>query len=230
MGRLKVLSHVFIAACAVGIIVSSSASAALPVLLFLPGEGVPVELKGASTTKWELQEKLGELIAGQGVQFALKFNTAGSNLGPFESWLLAAEEPIGKEKCKTTGDAAGNVLLGNEVHLVFDSLTPLGVAALFLIVENTPIDCGVLEIKLRGNLLGLITPINTEVLTSGRFKLIIRCKAMNGQPSEKTYWNAAGEARTAKLEVSAGLGFEEGCVNVNEEVALAPTKMLEIMG
>jgi hypothetical protein len=98
--------------------------------------------------------------------------------------------------CKSNGDAAGVILTGGEYHYVFDSLTTLGVAVLFLTVEVKLEGCtfGTVNVK-PGKVLCLIK----EPLVAG-LTHTFKCEQKEGKATEKTFWNDEGKEVASKLE------------------------------
>jgi hypothetical protein len=225
--------HILIAGMAVAIATGStagSAAAALPTILYLTGEGPPVEFNSLANTFATKLENGKFLLEGEGIGVNLNFPTAG-NLGTFKLTLAKVEDPQQENlPCDTAGAGAGNVVLSGAAHLVYDSLTVLGVAAL-LLFEEVIIACEAIAIRLKGNALGLIKPINREILTTEEAEFTIKCSGVAGRPEDRKWWNAAGIEQTALMEMNfAGTGFEESCLDVAGVVKLKPTKMVEIRG
>jgi hypothetical protein len=116
--------------------------------------------------------------------------TKNSVLGPFHITFSACKGLSGLVTCTGTGDATGVILSLGTAHLVYDSLTTLGVAMLLLLAPTTFV-CATVTVETKGELLCLISPINSLVL-QGTF--ICKEKAAgDGDPGEVTYWNDAGE-------------------------------------
>jgi hypothetical protein len=243
MKRVKVFLLAFVALSALAGILSGSALA-LPTLLFLGTEQVPLLINslGNATTPTELQNTGGSAIKGEGITLEITFLTASSNLGQF----LARFRKTFKEKaafhCFTTG-LTEEINVHGEVHLVYDSLSPLGVATLFLVPEFE-ISCKegaepVLEVKVKGSVLGLVKPINTEIGTTEHGEGIQACGGKNesgkaGKPVETKYWNESGTELHPALESEFGSGFKASCqligATTTSSIPLTPTKMVEIMG
>jgi hypothetical protein len=220
--RIIIMSAAVLGALAV---TSPSASAlALPTLKFLTGETYPVTFSGTTTGTAFLETAIGEKLTATETKLTgeLKEGVLGSFTADFTGVKL------GTNSCKTEGDAAGALLLKGELHLVFDSFEPLHVA-LLLLVKEFALTCGTTIIHVKGELLGLVEPINTETTT---FKVKTHCVAgKKGLQEDLTYWNDAGTKREkATLEESFGLGFEKACEEVPGEFTLTSGKMLEIVG
>jgi hypothetical protein len=227
MKRYVSLLFALLAVAAVSAVAVASASAAEPTVLFLSPETFPVELTGSNaTTATELQNAAGTL-KGEGYTLAMTEKAASEKA---YSVTFSGVNKNG-EKCNSPGAGTGSVVISaNPYKLVFDALgaeaPALGVAALFTVNELT-VECGTTKIKIKGNALGLVTPIKTE---GTAFKGILHCSATVGEPAETKFWNSAGTEETAKLEANFGSGFKKACELITGEVPLTASKMIEIMG
>jgi hypothetical protein len=243
MKRVKVLLLAFVALSALAGILSGSALA-LPTLLFLGTEQVPLLINslGNAGVATELQNTGGSGIQGEGITLEITFLTASSNLGQFLARFRKTHKTVLTDLCFTTG-LSEEINVHGEVHLVYDSLSPLGVATLFLVPEFK-ITCKEgaaegLEITVKGSVLGLVKPINTEIGTTEHGEGIQACGGKNesgkaGKPVETKYWNAAGTELHPLLESEFGGGFKASCqligATTTSSIPLTPTKMVEIMG
>jgi hypothetical protein len=235
-----------VAISALASIIASSASAAcpcLPTILLLSEGKLPILIlseKDPNTIKTELQSEA-ETLAGEGLLLDIMITNLndtsdGSYLVLF---LKVARVKGGKEKCNTAGDQSGEILIPtNLIHLVYDSLTPLGVGTLFLVAEFE-VKCGTtaepqkLKLKIKGETLGLIEPINTEA-KEGEFSLKASLHCLAGifsEPKESKYWNSSGTLTTAVLLANTGGGFEKACEEiVPTTIPIEPMTMIEIDG
>jgi hypothetical protein len=131
---------------------------------------------------------------------------AKSVLGPFHISFEKCKGEIGgisAGTCTGSGDASGTILSLGEAHLVYDSLTVLGAAVLFL-VNETSFECKsivTLKAVVKGSVLCLITPINSSANPH-----TLKCEEEKGDPKETTYWNDAGVAQTTLLLTSENGG------------------------
>lgn len=235
MRRFRVLCSALFALFVLGSVMVGSA-VALPSILFLATG--PGSLNGTNaTTTTALQGEEGQLT-GTGVELTLEANSRGLegiNLGTYLAFFKAVKHLT--KNCATPGDPSGNVLIvGNLYHLVFDTLKgaagTLGVAALFLVAQFL-IDCEGFNLKIEGSALGLVHPINKEVQTTESLSGSLLCAstvASQGKPLESQYWDDAGNPQVAKLTVTVAGIKSEGCESVGNEVALKPSKAIEIMG
>jgi hypothetical protein len=167
-------------------------------------------------------------LAGEGALLTIKLPEVPGNSGTYELLFVKVKEPTSKSECNSEGDAAGEVLIHGTFQLVFDSLTILGVASLLLINE-IPITCGSLKVKVKGSLLTLLTPLNTEILTTAEASATLHCKSL-GVPADKQWWTESGSVLQVKFEANLGTGFEAACENVAATIKLQPTRMIEILG
>ena len=93
---------------------------------------------------------------------------------------------------------------------MYDKLSPLGVAARLAVPEIKE-SCGTAtKIKVRGSILGLITPVNTIIKArSTTMQFAVHCTATVGEAEETRYWNQSGVEEHVKLEANAGVSFEK---------------------
>lgn len=151
-------------------------------------------------------------------------------LGPFHLKLSECSAKLGTMNlgtCTGLGDTESGVVLAlGEEHLVYDSLSPLGVAVL-LLVEPMHLECKSITTvltTLEGSLLCLFTPINT--LTKAPK---VHCEGEKGDAKETTYWNDAGEAKTAVLRTAEN-EKEAKDSSQSIEASLTPSHEVEIIG
>jgi len=191
MRGLRWFGFVLVAVCVVGVLVVSSASAALPQVL-PETAGKTAASTSTGTLTWETTA--GKKVSCEKVTGTSK--EAGTTpLGEFH---------INFEKCTTTvagikfvctglGDTSGNILSLGEYHFVYDTLgasetNALGIAILFL-VNTMHFECagGITLIKVEGSELCLITePHVAKTLHA------FTCAETAGVPTDKVYWNDSG--------------------------------------
>jgi hypothetical protein len=239
MRLAKTLLLIVVAVSAMASVMVASASATPPTVLLLAGEKLPVLIlseKDPNAIKTEWQSEAANL-AGEGLLLDVMITSLNDTSdGSYLMLFLKIEEKAGKkEKCNTSGDKTGEILIPtNLIHLVYDALgtgEALGVGLLFLVSEFG-LTCGAgLKVKMKGEFLGLIKPINTEAKVElGSLKGKLKCSSTFGVPEESKYWNAAGEEKKAVLLNNAGAGFESECLSILPEIPLEPMTMIEIMG
>jgi hypothetical protein len=241
MKRLKLLCLAALTVFAVAIATASSASAAapLPTLLTLTtsGEGAPVTIKSLTNTfATQLGVANANALEGKGVLVQLYWTNLNINSGLAEILLTEVlQGPKTGKKCRTPGDPIGEVLLPSttEWHLVYTTTSPLKTVILILIpeflLECEPFGTGV-KVKVRGSNISTGSPENTEVLTTEEFGSNTKCNLATTTPEITQWLNNKEETQKAKLEFNSGAGFEKGCLNVEGEVKLQPSKMIEVMG
>lgn len=172
--------------------VTASATTALPEIGLetkLSGEGTAAVLQG---TKEEVKCK-SSVSSGSATTHKVAALT-----------LTLRECSWSGSKCETSGSAEGVVSLASEV--LFVALTSK-TAGVWLLVKETTITCGFLKVKVKGNVLGSIGPL--EKLASS-FEVVLKLGKEHGTQEDTEFLNDAGEKVKAKLEVNFGGGFEKG--------------------
>ena len=213
MNKVKQLGLLVLAVCALGAVMASSAFA-LPALL--PETGLTVLASGVEAKLVTLSGT--EVLCKTGIS-ELKF-AAKSNLAPVHITFGGCTSPtLGGAKCTGLTDTAGSgtILALGEIHLVYDSLTTLGVAGL-LLIEELGFECGALAtVNVKGSLLCLISPINKKIKTTET--ALLKCEATGaktGDPKETEYWNAAGVKQTPLLLASVNSKTFESSAEIAE--------------
>ena len=113
-------------------------------------------------------------------------------LGLFHIKFTGCTGPAGVA-CTGLGDKEKEILVLGTLHIVYDAITPtLGAAALFLL-ETAHFTCLVTLIQIKGEVLCLISPINSLVKAA---KVV--CEQEKGDPKEVRYWNDKGEEVNVK--------------------------------
>lgn len=117
--------------------------------------------------------------------------------------------------CTGLAEMSGVIAFLGTVDIVYDSLSPLGAALLYLI-ETTHYECVGL-VLLHGSILCLIKSINSKVKT-----MTETCsQASKGKPSETAYWNDSEEQLKAQLLQSiSGGANEEAAWSLTAELTL----------
>jgi hypothetical protein len=216
MRHLKALGVAFAALVVLGA-TAASAFATLPVLL---AQKFPLHLDFADNgkTATTLETASGTKLTGKGLLLLLLASSQGS-LGLYLTLFLNVA--LGETKCNTSGDATGEVLLGNnEYHLVFASLSPL-VLGLALLVAEFEFKCGLVSIKVRGCALAKVTDPKTETeeveLATGELK----GSATKGKNELTEFDNEAGTGKVScRLESSTGGAFGFAAEIVGEPIHL----------
>jgi hypothetical protein len=173
MRHLKVLGVALVAMFALSVTAlgmtaaSASAELALPDISLLTGETTfPLYLNFADNgeTPTKLETSAGAQLEGKGVSTLLELTALGK-LGPFKANFLNVTNPEKGEKCNTTGDAAGEVLITGEWHLVPINTSPLEHGIAFLLGSLVLITCGTKKIDVKGCALAdiLVTENNVDL-------------------------------------------------------------------
>jgi hypothetical protein len=207
MRRLKVLVLAFSALCAVAALTAGSAFAELPQLLTAGGSTVTAETYTGESGATALRTLGGSEVECKKSTAEGELSreaTSKGYLGPFHIHFRECKGPLGST-CTGATDAEGTILVLGEAHLVYDSLTTLGVGVLFLVAQFhfTCTLFGVNELILvKGSVICLIKPINT---VAKHFEIVCEESATHsGDPKEPHYWNASGVEQTASLESNVG--------------------------
>lgn len=165
MQRIKLLGITLLAAFAITAITATAALAENPQALKLGG-GTPTfpiktESKTVAGVEPALETAIGTIKCSG--DEALKGEITSLTLGvsgiAFKGCLLVSS----KEKCTSGTDTAGVILLPTtSIHLVaFKTGTELLAGLLFLLV-NIEFACGALKVKVIGNVIGLLGPLNVD--------------------------------------------------------------------
>lgn len=219
MQRRKIVGLTVVALFALFAIASATASAALPSVTLLPGEKFPVAFEGKS---------------GKGILETVKGTTVKCSSGKSSGSIEG--EKTGKTtitfegcessgfKCNTTGKGSGIIETSGTTTLVFDSLSPLGVA-LLLAVNETTFECTALvKVKVKGNILLLVKPLGEEVTS---FELIVT--QSKGVPGDTKYFEGGVEKHPTLLSSIDGGAFENSA-DESTENKITTAKMVKIEG
>jgi hypothetical protein len=211
MRHLRVLGLALLALFAVGAVASASASAALPQVL-VGGVASAATFKGTSEPVPKLETLKGTFVECEKSASTTEIGANGES-GTFHvtfSGKCHAVRSGVSAECTGLGDTTkGTILALGTVKFVYDKLgTELGVAA-HLTLEPVHFECeafGVKElVKVSGDLLCLITPINT--LTA---KSAILCKQTKGDSTELKYWETSeGTEKITSLLTATAEGTAE---------------------
>jgi hypothetical protein len=204
MRRFKLLGLALMAVFIAAVAVASTASAALPKIL--PETGAARNWTGGS------DGTVIELLAANIVKCAEAPATgtqeANKPLGTFHIEFKNCTTEKGAVKCTGLGDAAGVILTLGTWHSVFDNLTTLSAALLFLL-EKVHFSCSALVLVLvSGELVCLwLEP------TSKKATHLFHCvQTATGGQEDKHYFNEAGTEVLAGLTCSTNeAAKEEAC-------------------
>jgi hypothetical protein len=233
MQRIRLFLFAVLAASALGSFAVSSASGATSTsVLLLPGAVFPVLFSSLpaepNNIETELQNATGTL---KGKGFLLQGDILTPTGGLYEALFLNVE--LGTTKCESEPKeaAAGEVLVprGN-FTIVHDISATAGNGILFEVKKFTVV-CGLTKIKIEGNVLGLATPVGTEILWDG-IEGSLHCNGVTvGEPKETKYWTSLLSSElTALLLANFGSGFKKSCEEIKPTVVLIDVdKMIELM-
>jgi hypothetical protein len=222
MRRPDALVLAVFAALTMGSAMTASAFATSPQTVTLPGEGLPVIIKGENATaKTEFQSAAGTL-KGTGLGLTMTVETASAGKFSFD---FTNVEDSKHNKYNTMGDAAGVVLTSsNTFTLVNDVKAKEGVAALLNVDVTIP---SPFLVTFKGTALMLLLPVGGGEKTTG-FEGVLRCSGVTvGEPKEVNYWDAADTFRTALLSGNFGTGPKKACWEFQPNLALTASKMIE---
>jgi hypothetical protein len=223
MKAFKLLGLALVSAILSGATTVAADAAALPDLHIALGEAFPATSTGESKkASWAFLTPGGTVLTGTG----MKLTTTWTGLDSMGTYVLNLSNAAkGVKKCKTSGDAAGTVLISGQVNIVFLSLAPLTVA-LLLTVPKTKAECEGLNVTLEGDALGSYNGSLNANITE--YKTAFLCE--KGQPVLKKYLDDSGTLVEAVLLSEAGAGFTKTCFEVGEELTLKANKMIEVLG
>jgi hypothetical protein len=237
MYRVRSLLFAVLAVSALGSFAASSALAATSTsVLLLPGDSFPVKFSSLpkdqpnNGIKSELQSAA-DTLDGEGLLLQGEILTATGGL--YEALFLKVTLRVSKTECESEPkeSALGEVLVprGN-FTVVHDISSTSGVGVLFEVKEFT-IVCGLTKHKIKGSMLGLLTPVGTEILWLG-LNLSLHCNGVTvGEPAETKYWTSLLSSElTALLLMNSGTGLKKACVEiVPTTVAIDVSKMITLM-
>jgi hypothetical protein len=184
------------------------------------GIGSEIELETVERSRVKCETHTGE--------YAIPAKTT---LGTFKLMLTGCElkKPI-EHSCTGTGDAPGTILSSGEVHLVWDSLTVLGLALLYLIPKgSTVFECSALvKVEVLGSVLCLLPTFGLKIKPTERVELI--CDQFIGVPEFTQYWNGSGVRQNVEksLLTSFNGGAFEGS-GIDGKATLKATTEYEMM-
>jgi hypothetical protein len=203
MRPLRLFGLLLVAMVTAVTVFSASASAALPQIL--PESASERTWKGANVGETELTVLGGAFAVkcksatGEGTEEAKK------PLGLFHITFKECKTVAGLVPCTGLGDTSGTILALGQWHLVFDNLTVLSTATLFLVEPLVHFECAGKLILVLGSVLCLDLAPLTQSLTHE-----FHCKTNGtaGDPEETKYWNASGVEQKAELLSSENEGAE----------------------
>jgi len=201
MRQLKLLGLMLVALFASAFALAATATAALPRIL--PEVAAERTWTGAAKGETELSTLGSELAVKCKTATAEGTEEAKKPLGLFHIAFKECKASI--IACTGLGEASGVILALGKWHLVFDSLSPLTTATLFLIEPLVHFEClGKLFLVLGSVLCPDVEPGKKGV--THEFKC--STNGTKGDPGETQYFNEAGTAQKAELLTSENEGTE----------------------
>jgi hypothetical protein len=187
-----------------------------------PNNGIPSKLESASAA----------ILEGKGFSVLFSFtNLANMSDSSYLALFLEVTEVAEKNKCKTKGDATGEVLLPTALFLLV-ALPGGGVASLQLVPEFE-ITCSTLKVKVKGSALGSLAPTGKKVMAGSNEtfgKLHCKSGSSTAEPELSKYLNENGvETLIPTLLANAGAGFVKSCEEIVPTITLLPSEEMELM-
>ncbi len=230
MRRFRVFGLLVLSVFAVGVMTASSASAALPTLLYLSGEtgealgtGLVTGALGTVNLETEL-----ESLPGTGVRLELTALKNDTKLGTYLANFFGVEETAGaKAKCNSTGFGVGEVHISGEWHLVYVGLSPTTtlMVGMLLLVPKQTFKCGALTDSAEGSVLAKLTKLGASDFTE--LGGVLKCAPVV-KPELTEYDNEAGTKVKAALKSKLGGLNEPACESVSKEIVVKFNRMLTI--
>jgi len=225
MIAMKTLGGALVATAALAISAGSAMALELPDIHITLGEAFPLIAEGSSKGASFFETELGTKVTDEEVRVKLEVTALGSG-GTGTVDLIGVK--LGTAPCSTEGDKEGTVLISGEFHLVYIKKEPLEIGVLLSYTPFAAV-CGKIKVKMSGSLLGHVNAkLNQEITELG---VSFHCKAKaKGKQELSSYFNDAGEEVAKQLLLANfGLGNENGCKEIAEEVKGKANKMAEIV-
>jgi hypothetical protein len=144
---------------------------------------------------------------------------ASKKLGTFVITFTGCESPLLGKKCNSVGDAAETILTEGSWHLVLTTISGADKHLVWFLVKELEVECGTVKIKVRGNVLGEITPANTLTKV---YSLKVAVGA-NKKQEFTTFENDSGENVAASLRAETG-GIEAAATEESAGNVLTTTE------
>jgi hypothetical protein len=221
MRKLRILGVALVALFVVGAVSAATSSAVLPIALPLATSANPVKFvdkSGAGT----FRTLGGTIVTGTSDESTGEYLSTA--LGEFDVLFLGAKSS-GFACTGLPDTVSGSILTLGTFHLVYLLwLTAKHVGVAFLINEVHFTCGGIILARVRGCLIGLILPVNTQVATTGHYTVTLKqTTPTSGDQEYTTYLNEENNGSVScNLEASTGTGaFESAAEETVEEIEKA---------
>jgi hypothetical protein len=246
MQKVRLFVFAALALMALGFAASSASAAPTSTsALLLAGGTFPVKFSSLPVDnpnngiKSELQNTV-KSLEGEGILLQGEFLKATGGL--YEVLFLKVVERGTAKLCNSLGDPTGEVLVGPyNFFLVHDISENLGAGVLFEVgnaAHLLHLECeGGVLVEIKGNVLGLLLPLNKEILWTGG-KGGVECNVKGGEvgigvPKENKYWTSLLSSELkAQLLANFGTGFKGSCELIGAagfELEIDVNQMIELM-
>lgn len=208
---------------------ASSTFATLPDVHILSGEEYPATSVGSVTGKeageviGKFETELGEKVTFKGMTYEDELLEL-SSLGPDSIIVNGAEEPKAKTSCNTEGSPAGTVVIPGERHAT--TIATGGGHSYLLLWKGLVIICQKLKVMLRSPVLLHLNVTAGEDVTS--YGVSAKCSG-KGKQDLREYLNDEEKAVKGQPTMNFGLGFETACMEMNQELTLKSSKMIDFL-
>jgi hypothetical protein len=241
MQRIRLLVFAGMALMALGFAASSASAAPKSTsALLLPMENFPVKFSSLPTDTTNngipnSVEGVSGSLTGEGVSIEGEILKATGGL--YQAMFLNVKQ--GTSPCNSLGDPSGEILVGPYNFFLVHDLSEKEGGGILFEVGPIPVhaECAPALLEIKGNVLGLLKPVDTVVLWTGA-KVSLECKFKSneegaGTPEETKYWTSLLSSELkAQLLINFGTGFKQGCVLIGAagfELGIDVNKMIELM-
>jgi len=191
---------------------------------FMPGKGeaFPIDVEDSlhsgyaslegtfSLGSCSADRTTGEITGAKAASLTLEFTGCGK----------------GTTKVNSKGAASGVIVIPGSGSLVFINKAKEQVGILFKLKEEVTLEAGAEKLKLNGDLVFPITPINTEAFS---FALPIH-QAMIGSQEYRSYENEKGETQGTSLTLELGGNYQAESIEVTGSNEVRTNRALTVKG
>jgi hypothetical protein len=221
MRKLRMLGVALVALFVVGAVAAATSSAVLPISLPLATSANPVKFIDKSG-RGTFRTLSGTVVNATSDESTGEYLSTA--LGEFDVLFLGATSS-GLSCTGLPDTVTGSILTLGTFHLVYLLwLTAKHVGVAFLLNEVHFTCGGLVLVRVRGCVIGLLLPVNTPVATTGHYTVTLKqSTATSGDQEYTTYLNEENNGSvTCKLESSTGTGaFESAAEETEEEIEKA---------